>query len=780
MIKRIQEIKSVGSFQNMTASHLQFEPITIIYGENTYGKSTLCDVLRSLSDNNPNYIVDRKSIPNPDRIGQSVKINLESENLNGETLCHFKNDEWAKKLPEDLKLLVFDGNFIYRNVFTGLTFERDNYENVTQFVLGEDSVQKAEQIAKNKSKLRKLKKELKDLKSNSFEGINDIKKFIELDIEHDLDNLDEQLQKLSSKIYSLQDIKNNFTDIKSREEPEYLNLDADLSLYLENLNSVLNGSLEQIHDEVKDKVVSHIQNETQNLDTTQSWIYKGLSHIKNEKCPFCGQDLEDVIELINLYKKFFDTSYEKYKEEVQQKLNRAENEISKFKLEKIRPNLSKNKAISIQYDKIEDDDFKENLRKLEKKSETLIKSLTEWEEIYPRLFNNVKDKIQKKRNAIDQELEKPSPSESLELFEKIENKIAQYELILKDIKNKIKSFKSSLDIDEIGNKVEHCKSKLEKLELLRRRVNSKKACKKYVDLVDKIKQTEIAIDKLEEELKDEQNSFLNEYFESINKIFRKLGSTKFSIQQKVSGRGYLPTIQISANYAGHDIKKAKLEAFFSESDKRALALAIFWAKIESLSEDQKEKTIVVLDDPVTSFDDGRIEQSIRLIDPKKYDLRQLVIISHYPRYLKLFFDRTYKDGSIKLLQLEKDETGSKLVEANSADFVETPHQKMLRRIIGYTERKHKGHIQGDLRVYLVNELKLRYRKQILNLSLEDAKFSELIDGLNENNIIRDETAYKLHDFRKSTNPSHHVIRDRPNEDILLLANDLLEFIYTKL
>jgi len=78
---------------------------------------------------------------------------------------------------------------------------------------------------------------------------------------------------------------------------------------------------------------------------------------------------------------------------------------------------------------------------------------------------------------------------------------------------------------------------------------------------------------------------------------------------------------------------------FSESDRRALALSIFWAKIELLDEQQKQNAILVLDDPVTSFDDGRIDRTIRLMEENRPAFRQIIVLSHYPRYLKSFFER---------------------------------------------------------------------------------------------------------------------------------------------
>ena len=154
MLKRIQDLKSIGCFFDDHPAKIQFEPLTIIFGENCYGKSTLCDILRSLADNNPNYITDRKSIPNPQNQSQLVQLNFSLPGNGGESPVIFSRDQWDTILPGDLKIYVFDTDFIHRNVFTGLTIERRNKENVTQFVLEEAGVLTAKGIEDLNSKLR--------------------------------------------------------------------------------------------------------------------------------------------------------------------------------------------------------------------------------------------------------------------------------------------------------------------------------------------------------------------------------------------------------------------------------------------------------------------------------------------------------------------------------------------------------------------------------------------------------------------------------------------------
>ena len=60
MIKRIKKIKGVGRF--LDVRHTQLGRLTLIYGPNCYGKSTLSDIFRSIGNQNPEILPNRQSI----------------------------------------------------------------------------------------------------------------------------------------------------------------------------------------------------------------------------------------------------------------------------------------------------------------------------------------------------------------------------------------------------------------------------------------------------------------------------------------------------------------------------------------------------------------------------------------------------------------------------------------------------------------------------------------------------------------------------------------------
>ena len=57
MLERIQLISHVGNYFQANSGSIQFQPVSIIYGENRNGKTTLCDIFYSLAINNPQLVL---------------------------------------------------------------------------------------------------------------------------------------------------------------------------------------------------------------------------------------------------------------------------------------------------------------------------------------------------------------------------------------------------------------------------------------------------------------------------------------------------------------------------------------------------------------------------------------------------------------------------------------------------------------------------------------------------------------------------------------------------
>ena len=783
MLKRIQDLKSIGCFSDDHPARIQFEPLTIIFGENCYGKSTLCDILRSLADNNPNYITDRKSTPNPQNQSQLVQLNFSPPGNGGESPVIFSRDQWNPILPGDLKIYVFDTDFIHRNVFTGLTIERRNKENITQFVLGEAGVNTAKNIEEFNSKLRTINKGIRQLIKSVFSGIGDIVAFVKMEVNETSVELQGKITNKTGELKNKKELEDNLENAKDRKEPELLSVPENIEAFVDQVNTCLASAYQRAHDDASDAVEKHIKDKTQNTTTTKNWLKTGLDHVARDYCPFCGQNLgEEGKKLIEIYQSCFDESFKQYEREALTALEQLPSQLDDFKCLSIPELIQKNSNnFNIYPELTETTKYKRSAKLINAKAKGLRKLWDTFQTKYNEESKNLCEKISQKEKAIYVETPVWTCTDLITAYGNFRLSALKYNELIQQIIDQISGFKDTLRPETIANEISEIEEQHAELQLKIKRKDSEPVCNQLRQLLIQKDETEQGIDRLKKQLDREQAELLNMCFESINNLFARLGSGPFQISKQIGRRGNMPVIELTASYAEVPISQNKLKAFFSESDRRALALSIFWAKIELLDEQQKQNAILVLDDPVTSFDDGRIDRTIRLMEANRPAFRQIIVLSHYPRYLKSFFERASLNTSgIQLSKIIRTHEGSKLETASPADFVETEHHIKFRHITGFIEHQHTENVSQDLRIFLEVEVKSRYRKQIMEKDLNGLQFKDLLDKLFELGIIDQDKRNELEGYRLSLNPLHHIWIDRSTEDRIALSSDVLEFIYERL
>jgi len=321
MIKSIQCIKQVGTFSNFPdGSKYRFDKLTFIFGLNSYGKSTICDIFKSLATNNPLIIQQRQTIPVIPKQEQNIKMSIEDYDRNKERALEFKYNSWENnKVAEYIE--VFDTNFIHENVFTGLTIERKNKESFTNFILGSENVKIAEQIASLKKKIADDKKELKNIVPEFVreKPEEEIISFISLKVEESSDEIRSCLLNLRNKLNNYEENQKDISNIISMKEPK----EPETEFFEDFYKSIIMvyENLFKGYDSFNEVAVSRINNHIKCIGgesiQVKDWIKKGLSMIKSENnkygyCPFCGQNLDSVCDLIYAYKNYFNDEYNQF------------------------------------------------------------------------------------------------------------------------------------------------------------------------------------------------------------------------------------------------------------------------------------------------------------------------------------------------------------------------------------------------------------------------------------------------------------------------------------
>ena len=145
MIHKIERLISIGKFKNYQATgDVAFKKLTLFYGDNGVGKTTLASILRSLTQNNPEIVKRRKSINQT--TPQAAQI--VQRNTTGDTHHTFNpTTDWTVPFPD---IEIFDIHFVDENIYSGFDFNEEHKKQLHQFVIGAQGVAIQQQIEQNK------------------------------------------------------------------------------------------------------------------------------------------------------------------------------------------------------------------------------------------------------------------------------------------------------------------------------------------------------------------------------------------------------------------------------------------------------------------------------------------------------------------------------------------------------------------------------------------------------------------------------------------------------
>ncbi|MCK5211724.1 AAA family ATPase [Candidatus Parcubacteria bacterium] len=783
-IRRIKEINNIGTFANFSnGGSTGFEKLTFIYGLNTFGKTTLADIFQSLKTNDNTIISNRETIP---EIASPQKVNLSVRKYGeNEADITFAGGAWTENEVSPY-LEVFGSDFIHNNVFTGLTIERKNKENLTNFILGDQGVQLAEKIRIKKKALGEKKRVLKEnipqyVKTSTEDEIN---KFIEYNIANlDSEKIDQELTHNKLLLHKEQERLKEPTKITNLPEPNVFTPQVNnLSETINTINTLLEKNYNDIKAESIEKLNMHVSNNFTDSDSSKNWIYQGLNLCKNKhegNCPFCGQELKNAKDLIDLYSTYFDKAFTDFVNEITSglKINigllKNNRLVSRSLLQSALLNINKYKEL------IQDENFLENLSQLEQKTAELKEEQIEEEK--NRIIALLENKIEEK-NKIP--YEKIDPLD----YRHINDMVNEYsEILIECIKlieyfiNEIKLFKKQYqNTATIEKTIKSLSQIILELEYKKARIEQNSECqlfKKISGDLDKLENGDDGVKKLEEKLQQDQTKLLEKYFATINDLFAKFGSTNFTLERNEDNKGHMPVYSLAVKFHGKEIPVDKLCTVFSESDRRALALAIFFARFELKEEMNKRKTIIILDDPVTSFDDNRTTNSINYFKKILSENSQLIILTHYLHFIKRFCEITKKQQASPIfININQNNFTSYLELVNRDEIISTDYDKTFMKIYGYINRSHSDSIKTDLRPFLENMyFPIVFCKQIQDKQVNCCDLKNIIDGLFENDeIIKN----KFHEFRTTLNPDSHLFTNNNEEDVRNFAKDMFEFIYS--
>jgi len=659
MINNFTSINNVGKFINPPRiAGRNFGKVTILFGKNTFGKTTLTRILRSIQKNDPLIVLEKKTLGASDDIEITFR---DSAGINYE----FKNNVWTENI-RDLHFRIFDATFVDENICSGERITDDHHDHLNNLILGETGVAKQvsidtlttriNEIATEKTKMRH---EFDDRKTGySLEEL--------LKIETNTPNLDVEIS--TREVLSTQIV--NTTKISTSLSVELNKLDIDFDDHLTKLSEKISVDLTHIQNHLK-----NFKNRQGSLEFIKSGISNQTSIDEKGFCVLCGHEIgRNEADHFKTFQEFFASRYQV----VSSSLKTIKTSLDNLNLESC---LNEILNISLS-NKINCSLNKENIAEL------------------VALFNLVKTSVQSKQ----QNLEDDFDSKNLTDFaEKIGN-------LKIEIKSIIANLPDSKDLPKIN-------SELKTLKLEKIKIDSWTAfAKKYSDLEVETTTSQKTRAKLIEELSTEMDTVVSGLLTAINQNLadlradfqishlihkKKIKSSDKSLYSLTINNIELPLV------AEHG--ESCFKNVLSDSDKKILALAFFLASVQQ----SPAGKIVVFDDPVNSFDNERKRAITKKIGELCPLVEQVIILTHDVGFLREIVWEPNMD-SRTFLVINNDATTSNFDNSQDIkDYLEDNHHKRIKRLLEMqTTGVFENNFEAECRKLIEHVFELKYQSEL--------------------------------------------------------------------
>ncbi len=692
MIERVQNIENVGRIAKTGGGQpqYQFNKNTHIYAGNTHGKSTFTAVIRSLQTNNPDFIKGRKTF--------GSTLQQRAIFVAGGSNYKFNGTDWDKSL-EDIR--IFDTRYIHENFFSpDEEITEDGQKKIETFILGSEGVRLAKQVVdltatqrENATALGTASREYNASKPFDHPGFDD---FLKADLIEGVDDLIEEQTKQLNAYKNQESIQGQITAIlDTLKESDFPKSKTDLA-------RVLSVDVSKITDHIHKQMAKDASE-----SDAKEFLRQGLVLSEGKDvCPFCSQSTEsgDANDLIKAYGDYFSESYN----EMATSRHTQEQFFSRWDV------VSKLRKGVIELAKL---DVSIDLRGADDRIDTAISTFTE--------------QIEKKKDfahSVDFSALKTLENECATLTTQLEATLEQYE---GDLTEKVKGVKDKLRDYEVAKKrgSEPWKTKAEEY-LETKRKNDEEITPQLTAAVEAQSAYATSIYTSCMATVNECLAALGVNFRVQNLVYK--GRTRNDLFTLVFDETHTVGIGTGSRVSTHTSKHT-----LSESDRRALCFAFFIASV--VNDPKCNDLIVVLDDPVSSFDADRRNNTVKYIRHIRESATtpcQFITLTHDKDFLRMLVSDIRSD--VVNLMLEWSPTNSTsdftvLDVSTHGLFMDEYYRKLgeLERYVLLPDSElNVGHLQ-NVRHVIENIMKRKYYKLLAEDIRQKKSLETFIETLSE-------------------------------------------------
>lgn len=618
MIKRINKLKNVGRFIDLkseSGTQGDFSKLNVIYAQNATGKSTICDVLRSLSTGQPEYVTGRK------RFGSNTDIEVE-------VLLHgtptpkavLSNGRWLMDSAGIYTplIMIYDERFVTENVLVGQQVSVEQKRNLYGLVIGTQGLVLKQQVDVAEQELNNATLALNNAKAtlNSLIPAGwSIETFRALPKD---DSIDQSIREINDELDSAKRNKKISDAIRERE-PLQISIPSAIP---EGLAEILGTTLDDIATKAETQIREHLEHHSSGLSL--EWVSQGYKAQIGTACPHCGQDMEGL-DILKAYCAFFSGILQEQQAAQQGVLNAVE---QNFGIK------AQHKLQQILHSHIVERDWWRDAGGWSFDLPPCLpveNIITAMAAVHAAIIGAVHRKLANPSFSINLNGDE---QESITLWLEKAYGISQYMDSLPAINTAIaerQQSAGSIDVVPIERRIAqlHIQKKRHEESVVTAYTNYDSAV-----VTKTIK--EQAKTAANDALRQQSDAVLHEYGVRINALLSVFHADFRIISAGVNFRGGQPSGELAVEILGTRVSSASADArdpsmpslanTLSAGDRSTLGLAFFLAVVENDS--NLGSMIVVFDDPFHSLDRSRRRRTIEAIHRVAHHSKQCFVLSH--------------------------------------------------------------------------------------------------------------------------------------------------------
>ncbi|MBE0418103.1 MAG: AAA family ATPase [Coriobacteriia bacterium] len=660
MLERIGFIKNIGLFADHTQEPgTDFTDLTLIFGENGVGKTTIAAIVDSLRESTAVTITRRRSLPGHEVPTCSVCVDG--------TEYRFDGAGWDGQ-PAFGTIEVFFPDFVSRNVHAGGGVNTDQKRNLCEFVRGRQAVADVEELSKADAETRTAlsdSKQVDDKLRLLIKTPDNLQDFLALTEDPKID------EKITAARAALAEAA-AAEKVTARAVPKAVGLHPPDK-------TLLTEVLALTDEDVGADVAAVIAGRTALLgERGEAWLDHGAQHIVDEHCPFCGQDVAGV-KLVEDIVQYFSAAYRELVAAMNEGVSSLRDAAGQSVFDGVRSEVRAQLAVAASWT----DQYTIDEAAVEKH---LGAAETAWSRGAAQLEALLSAKQSSPIDVVSAE----DAETALALFDAATAHVDAINAMLTTCATAAETHKktvASADKVKLELEVNHLENQKMRFSNTVKDLLAERA--KHLQRRTVAQQKK---DRLKTAIDAHASAVVGKYEGGINYYLQHFGCDIRIGKVGASYQGGKASVSYKLTVRGHDIPLGSatddpcFDSILSEGDKCSLALAFFLARLKDVPD--LTGRIIVLDDPVSSLGGSRR----RLVEGVIRDLHkrgaQVVVLTHDERLAAMLWRHSMKIKSMKNimpLQVERAGAGSRIVPWNAEKATRSEYVEDYLTLNGFLE-----------------------------------------------------------------------------------------------